>query len=53
MSCLTANTKKVGNIRAYLLTVLYNATLTVNNYYTTEVNHDLYGVGFTRETERV
>ncbi len=39
MSCLTANTKKVGNIKAYLLTVLYNATLTVNNYYTAEVAH--------------
>ncbi len=46
MSCLTANTKKVGNIRAYLLTVLYNATLTVNNYYTAEVNHDLHGNRF-------
>lgn len=52
MSSLTANTKKIGNIRAYLLTVLYNATLTVNNYYTAEVNHDLHGTGFTRETER-
>lgn len=45
MSCLGANTKKVGNIRSYLLTVLYNATLTVNNYYMAEVNHDLYGNG--------
>lgn len=50
MSCLTANTKKVGNIRAYLLTVLYNATLTVNNYYTAKVNHDLYTGGFIRES---
>lgn len=41
MSCLVANRKKVGNIKAYLLTVLYNATLTVNNYYTAEVGHAL------------
>ncbi len=52
MSCLAANTKKVGNIRAYLLTVLYNATLTVNSYYTAEVNHDLHGTGFIRESDR-
>ena len=41
MSCLVANRKKVGNIKAYLLTVLYNATLTVNNYYTAEAGHAL------------
>lgn len=39
ISCLVTNRKKVGNIRAYLLTVLYNATLTANNYYTAEVAH--------------
>lgn len=43
LSCLHKNTTKVGNIRAYLLTTLYNATMTINHYYQAEVNHDLYG----------
>lgn len=37
------NTTKVRNIKNYLLTVLFNAPTTCNNYYVTEVNHDLYG----------
>ncbi len=45
LTCLGANTMKVGNIKAYLLTTLYNAPLTISNYYTAEVNHDLYGSG--------
>lgn len=42
---LHRNTTKVGNIKAYLLTTLYNASLTISNYYQAEVNHDLYGGG--------
>ena len=45
LACLQSNTTKVGNIKAYLLTTLYNAPLTISNYYTAEVNHDLYGSG--------
>ena len=30
---LQKNTAKVGNIKAYLLTTLYNATMTINHYY--------------------
>lgn len=45
LTCLNANTSKVGNIKSYLLTVLYNATLTIKNYYASEVNHDLYRGG--------
>ena len=41
--CLNRNTTKVGNIKAYLLTVLYNAPATINSYYQAEVNHDMYG----------
>lgn len=41
--CLHRNTTKVGNIKAYLLTTLYNAPLTISNYYQAEVNHDMYG----------
>ena len=37
------NTTKVGNIRAYLLTALYNAPMTMNNYYQARINHDMYG----------
>ena len=43
LNCLSTNTTKVGNIKAYLLTTLYNASMTISNYYTAEVNHDLYG----------
>ena len=45
LTCLDANTSKVGNIKSYLLTVLYNAPTTISNYYAAEVNHDLYGSG--------
>lgn len=41
--CLSANTNKIHNIRAYLLTALYNAPTTINRYYKAEVQHDLYG----------
>ena len=44
LGCLRANTSRVGNIRSYLLTSLYNAVLTIDNYYRAEVNHDLYGI---------
>ena len=43
--CLHRNTSKVGNIKAYLLTTLYNASLTISNFYQAEVNHDMYGGG--------
>ncbi len=41
--CIDKNTTKVGNIKAYLLTALYNAPATMDSYYRAEVNHDLYG----------
>ena len=43
--CLDKNTTKVRNIKAYLLTALYNAPATMDSYYRSEVNHDLYGGG--------
>lgn len=43
--CLKNNTTKVGNIKAYLLTTLYNSVMTMDHYYHAEVNHDLYGGG--------
>ena len=33
----------IRNIRAYLLTALYNAPVTIDNYYTAQVNHDFHG----------
>lgn len=41
--CIDRNTTKVGNIKAYLLTALYNAPVTMDSYYRAEVSHDLYG----------
>lgn len=43
INCLKKNTTKIGNIRAYLLTTLYNAPLTMDSYYQAKVNYDLYG----------
>ena len=39
------NTTYVRNIKKYLLTALYNAPATIDSYYTSLVNHDLYGGG--------
>ena len=41
LMCLKQNHTKVGNIWAYLLTVLYNASLTIGNYYQAEANYDI------------
>ncbi len=37
------NTRKIYNIRGYLLTVLYNAPTTIGHYYQAEALYDLYG----------
>ena len=44
MGCMKNNTTKVSNIKAYLITALYNAPNTISHYYTAEVNHDMYGI---------
>ncbi len=41
--CLRENTTQVRNMKQYLLTVLYNAPVTMQNHYAAQVNHDLYG----------
>jgi len=38
--CLDKTTSRVGNIKAYLLTTLYNATGTMNSYYDARVRHE-------------
>ena len=42
LDCLERNTTRIRNIRQYLLTTLYNAPATIDNYYTALVNHDLH-----------
>ena len=38
--CLRENTTQIRNIRAYLLTALYNAPVTMSPYYQAAVQHD-------------
>ena len=40
MECLRSCTTQVVNIRAYTLAALYNAPVTMDHYYTTQVSHD-------------
>ncbi len=35
------NTTQVANIRAYTLSALYNAPVTIGQYYTAQVSHDM------------
>ena len=42
IGCMKNNTTKVANIKAYLITALYNAPNTISHYYTAEVNHDIF-----------
>ena len=41
LSCMKENTTKVRSIKAYLLAALYNAPLTISNYYQSLVNIDM------------
>ncbi len=41
MDCMDRNTTAVGNIRAYLLSALYNAPVTISQYYSSLVNHNM------------
>ncbi len=45
IDCMKKNVTQVDNIRAYLLTALYNAPGTIESYYQAWVNHDMYGRG--------
>ena len=44
IGCMDRNTTKIANIKAYLITALYNAPNTISHYYSAEVNHDMCGV---------
>lgn len=41
MDCLSRNTSRVTNIRAYTLSALYNAPATMDQYYVEQVSHDI------------
>ena len=41
MDCLDKNTTLVGNIRAYTLSALFNAPVTISQYYASLVRHDM------------
>ena len=45
MDCMKNNTSYVRNIKKYLLAALYNAPTTINSYYSSLVQHDMYGDG--------
>lgn len=41
MDCLHENTTEIRNMKQYLLAVLFNVSTTMNNKYTSQVNHDM------------
>lgn len=43
LDCLENNTTEIRNIKQYLLTTLYNATMTIDSYYSALVKHDMSG----------
>ena len=45
IDCMKNNTTYVRNIKKYLLAALYNVPATINSYYSSLVQHDLYGGG--------
>lgn len=45
MDCMRDNTTYVRNIKKYLLAALYNAPVTIGNYYSSLVQLDMYGDG--------
>ena len=46
IGCMKETTTKITNIRAYMVTALYNAPNTMNHYYQQLVQHDMYGGGW-------
>ena len=44
LNCIKKVKSSIQNIRAYMITALYNAPTTIDHYYTNMVQHDLYGV---------
>ena len=45
LSCLDQNKQEVRNVKQYILTTLYNASTTIDNYYQQMVQHDMAEFG--------
>lgn len=43
LECMSKNTTQVRDIKKYMLATIFNAPNTIDSYYATRVNHDLYG----------
>ncbi|SCW41876.1 Replication initiator protein A (RepA) N-terminus [Lachnospiraceae bacterium C10] len=41
LQCMKENTTQIKNVKQYILAALYNAPLTINNYYSSLVQHDM------------
>lgn len=41
LDCMKQNTTQIRNVKQYILAALYNAPLTINNYYQLLVQHDM------------
>ena len=41
LDCMRDNPTKIGNIKAYTLTALYNAPMLMSQYYTSRASHDM------------
>ena len=41
LECLKENSTQIRNIKQYLLATLYNAPVTVDNYYSAQVRRDM------------
>ena len=46
IGCMKETTTKITNIKAYMITALYNEPTTINHFYQQEVQHDMYGGGW-------
>jgi len=45
MDCLDSGTSSISNIRAYILSALFNAPVTISQYYASLVSHDMAAGG--------
>lgn len=46
IGCMKDTTTKINNIKAYMVTALFNASSTMNHFYQQEVQYDMYGGGW-------
>lgn len=51
LDCLHSSASKVRNIKQYMLAALYNAPITIKNYYQAMVNHDMATTDYSKRTQ--